>query len=205
MHKGKARMAKDTLSGAERQKKARQRKRDLGLIKVEVWVPSSGRKTIRELEAKLNKTVQLDTKDTQSMTKLTAEDIYAQLGATEEVVNGEMEISTIDGSTPIVRAVMQDVDEFPVMITVGEEQILAIVNLWTVDEIKDGKKDALNEYLLRLNMPVPLSAFSIINDQYVLYGALSVNSNITEIVEEISTLTNNVIEALESCEEYLRS
>ncbi len=198
-------MAKDTLSGAERQKKARQRKRDLGLIKVEVWVPSSGRKTIRELEAKLNKTVQLDTKDTQSMTKLTAEDIYAQLGATEEVVNGEMEISTIDGSTPIVRAVMQDVDEFPVMITVGEEQILAIVNLWTVDEIKDGKKDALNEYLLRLNMPVPLSAFSIINDQYVLYGALSVNSNITEIVEEISTLTNNVIEALESCEEYLRS
>ncbi|OUR80753.1 hypothetical protein A9Q83_00380 [Alphaproteobacteria bacterium 46_93_T64] len=139
------------------------------------------------------------------MTKLTAEDIYAQLGATEEVVNGEMEISTIDGSTPIVRAVMQDVDEFPVMITVGEEQILAIVNLWTVDEIKDGKKDALNEYLLRLNMPVPLSAFSIINDQYVLYGALSVNSNITEIVEEISTLTNNVIEALESCEEYLRS
>jgi|GEM_PF-228587 len=199
-------MVKDSLSGAERQKKARQKKRDLGLIKVEVWVPPSGRKVIRELEAELNiKNVIHDTKDTHLMTKLSAKDIYAQLSATEEVQNGEMAITTIEGDTPVIQAVMQDVDEFPVMITVGEEQILAIVNLWTVDEIKEGKKDGLNEYLLRLNMPVPLSAFSIINDQYVLYGALSVNSKISEIVEEISTLTNNVIEALESCEEYLRS
>lgn len=199
-------MAKNTLSGAERQKKARQKKRGLGLIKVEVWVPPSGRKVIRELEAELNlKNANYDTKDTHLMTKLSAKDIYSQLSATEEVQNGEMTVTTIEGETPIIQAVMQDVDEFPVMITVGEEQILAIVNLWTVDEIKDGKKDELNEYLLRLNMPVPLSAFSIINDQYVLYGALSVNSDISEVVEEISTLTSNVIEALESCEEYLRS
>lgn len=197
---------KNTLSGAERQTKARQKKRDLGLIKVEVWVPPFGRKIIRELEAKLNlSNANYDTKDTHLMTKLSAKGIYTQLSATEEVQNGEMVISTIEGDTPIIQAVMQDVDEFPVMITVGEEQILAIVNLWTVDEIKDGKKDELNEYLLRLNMPVSLSAFSIINDQYVLYGALSVNSNISEVVEEISTLTSNVIEALESCKEYLRS
>ncbi|MEH6404773.1 MAG: DUF2170 family protein [Sneathiella sp.] len=199
-------MTKDISSGAERQKKARQKKRDLGLIKIEVWVPSSGRKVIRELEAELNsRNENHDTKDTHLMTKLSAKDIFIQLSATEEVRNGEMAVTTIEGDTPVIQAVMQDVDEFPVMITVGEEQILAIVNLWTVDEIKDGKKEDLNEYLLRLNMPVPLSAFSIINDQYVLYGALSVNSNISEIVEEIATLTNNVIEALESCEEYLRS
>jgi len=196
-------MVKDK-SSAQRQQRSRDRKRSLGLVKVEVWVPPSGRKIIRELEAELTgKFLNSAMKDTQQMTKLNAEDLMTQLSATEEVANGEITVSTIEGNTPVIQAVMQDVDEFPVMITVGEEQILAIVNLWTSDDIKEGKKDTLNELLLRLNLPVPLSSFSIINNQYVLFGAMSVNSNITEIVEEITTLANNVIEALESCREYL--
>lgn len=199
-------MLKDALSGAKRQQRLRKKRRDLGLVKVEVWVSPSDRKAIRELEIELNKKhLVLNRKGTDLMTKLTAKELVSQLSATEEVANGEMVITEIAGDTPVIQAVVEDIDEFPVMITVGEEQILAMVNLWTVDEIKDGKKDELNEYLLRLNMPVPLSSFSIINEQYVLFGALSVNSNISEIVEEISTLTNNVIEALESCQEYLNS
>jgi len=198
-------MMNDKKSGAERQRKARQKKRELGLIKIEVWVPPSGRKAIRQLETELNNAIlKQPFKEDHLMTKLTATNLIEQLSLTEEVVNGEISVSTIAGDTPVIQAVMQDVDEFPVMISVGEEQIIAIVNLWTADEIIDGKKADLNEYLLRLNMPVPLSAFSIINNQYVLFGALSVNSNISEVIEEISTLTNNVMEALETCREYLR-
>jgi len=199
-------MMDDKKSGAERQRKARLKKRELGLIKIEVWVPPSGRKTIRRLEAELNNTLlNQPFIGKHLMTKLTVSNLIEQLSLTEEVVNGEISVSTIAGDTPIIQAVMQDMDEFPVMISVGEQQIMAIVNLWTADEIIDGKKDELNDYLLRLNMPVPLSSFSIINNQYVLFGALSVNSNISEVIEEISTLTNNVMEALETCREYLRS
>ena len=198
-------MVKDT-KGALRQQRLRDRRRSLGLVKVEVWVPPTGRKLIRELESELNNKFQNTvTKDRQLMKKLTAEDLFRQLNETEEAANGEMTINRIDGETPVIQAVMQDIDEFPVMVTVGEEQILAIVNLWTADDILDGKLGELNDMLLRANLPVPLSSFSIINNQYVLFGALSINSSISEVVEEITTLANNVIEALESCQEFLKS
>ncbi|MBL4907478.1 MAG: DUF2170 family protein [Sneathiella sp.] len=198
-------MVKDT-KGALRQQRLRDRRRSLGLVQVEVWVPPTGRKLIRELESELNNKFQNTvTKDRQLMKKFTAEDLFTQLNETEEAANGEMTISRIDGETPVIQALVQDIDEFPVMVTVGEEQILAIVNLWTADDILDGKVGELNDMLLRANLPVPLSSFSIINNQYVLFGALSINSSISEVVEEITTLANNVIEALESCQEYLKS
>ncbi|MCG8491966.1 MAG: YjfI family protein [Sneathiellales bacterium] len=199
-------MTKEKASSAARQKKLRQKRRDMGLVKVEVWVPPSGRKAIRELETQINnKHLVLNKEGTNLMPKLTTSDLFTQLSATEEAKNGEISVSTIEGDTPVIQTIVEDIDEFPILISVGEEQVLVIVNLWTEAEIKEGEKNALNEYLLRLNLPVPLSSFSIINDQYVLFGALSVNSSISEILEEISTLSNNVIEALESCQDFLKT
>ena len=37
----------------------------------------------------------------------------------------------------------------------------------------------------------------------LVFGALSVNSDITEIVEEITFLANNTVDALDFCKEYL--
>ena len=139
------------------------------------------------------------------MSKLTTDDLVGQLSATEEVMNGEIVIQKIDGETPIVQAILQDVDEFPIMLSVGDEQILAIADLWGIDEVKDGKINELNAVLLRANLPVPLSSFSIMGDRYVLFGAMSVNSNVDEIVEEITTLANNILDALDFCKEYLNS
>ncbi|MBL4615219.1 MAG: DUF2170 family protein [Magnetovibrio sp.] len=138
------------------------------------------------------------------MAKVTTDDLVGRLSATEEVTNGEIAIQKIDGETPVIQAVVQDVDEFPVMITVGDEQILTIADLWGIDEVKDGKIGELNAVLLRASLPVPLSSFSIMGDRYVLFGALSINSDVTEIVEEITTLANNTLDALEFCKEYLR-
>ena len=41
-------------SGAERQRKRRQRKADKGLVKVEVWVPVSCVQVVKELEKRLS-------------------------------------------------------------------------------------------------------------------------------------------------------
>ena len=120
-------------------------------------------------------------------------------------MNGEISIEKIEGEAPVIQATVDDVDEFPVMISLGEEQILVIADLWGVDEIQDGKVDALNAVLLRANLPIPLSSFSIMGDRYVLFGALSINSDITEIVEEITALSSNILDALDFCKEYLRT
>ncbi|MDE0941320.1 MAG: DUF2170 family protein [Alphaproteobacteria bacterium] len=139
------------------------------------------------------------------MSKVTTDDLMAQLSATEEVQNGEIVITKIDGDIPVIQAVIQDVDEFPIMVTVGDEQILAIADLWGSGEVLDGKTDELNAVLLRANLPLPLSSFSIMGDRYVLFGALSVNSDITEIVEELTSLADNTVDAIEFCKEYLHA
>jgi uncharacterized protein YjfI (DUF2170 family) len=198
-------MAIDPKS-AERQKRSREKKRARGLISVQIWVPPWGRKAVRDLEAQLcgNSTIS-ETKEGQHMSKVTTDDLMAQLSATEEVTNGEIVITKIDGETPVIQAVVQDVDEFPIMVTVGDDQILAIADLWGADEVLDGKTNELNAVLLRANLPVPLSSFSIMGERYVIFGALSVNSDITEVVEEIISLANNTVDALDFCQEYLHA
>ncbi|MDE0814820.1 MAG: DUF2170 family protein [Alphaproteobacteria bacterium] len=198
-------MVKDPKS-AERQQRSREKKRAMGLVSMQVWVPAWGGKSIRELEATLcNTSITSRIKDGQLMSKLTTDDLMGQLAATEEVINGEIVIQKIEGETAVVQAVLQDVDEFPIMLSVGDEQILAIVDLWGIDEVEDGKISELNAVLLRANLPVPLSSFSIMGDRYVLFGALSINSDVNAVVEEITTLANNVLDALDFCKEYLNS
>jgi uncharacterized protein YjfI (DUF2170 family) len=198
-------MAADPKS-AERQKRAREKKRAQGLISMHVWVPPWGRKAVRELEVQLcRNSANSETKGNQQMSKVTTDDLMAQLSATEEVQNGEIVITKIDGDIPVIQAVIQDVDEFPIMVTVGDEQILAIADLWGSGEVLDGKTDELNAVLLRANLPLPLSSFSIMGDRYVLFGALSVNSDITEIVEELTSLADNTVDAIEFCKEYLHA
>ena len=139
------------------------------------------------------------------MNKLTTDDLMGQLSATEEVMNGEIALQKINGETPMIQAVVRDIDEFPIMVSVGNEQILAIADLWGSNEVQEGKAAELNAVLLRANLPVPLSSFSIMGNRYVLFGALSINSDVNTVVEEITTLSNNVLDALDFCQEYLRT
>jgi uncharacterized protein YjfI (DUF2170 family) len=178
----------------------------MGLVSMQVWVPAWGGKSIRELEATLcNTSITSRIKDGQLMSKLTTDDLMGQLSATEEVMNGEIALQKINGETPMIQAVVRDIDEFPIMVSVGNEQILAIADLWGSNEVQEGKAAELNAVLLRANLPVPLSSFSIMGDRYVLFGALSINSDVNTVVEEITTLSNNVLDALDFCQEYLRT
>ncbi|MGY8937103.1 MAG: DUF2170 family protein [Alphaproteobacteria bacterium] len=198
-------MVKDPKS-AERQQRSREKKRAMGLVSMQVWVPAWGGKSIRELEATLcNTSITSRIKDGQLMSKLTTDDLMGQLSATEEVMNGEIALQKINGETPMIQAVVRDIDEFPIMVSVGNEQILAIADLWGSNEVQEGKAAELNAVLLRANLPVPLSSFSIMGDRYVLFGALSINSDVNTVVEEITTLSNNVLDALDFCQEYLRT
>ena len=47
------------------------------------------------------------------------------------------------------------------------------------------------------------SSFSMIDDCYVIFGALSVSSSTSEVVTEILTLSDNTLEAIDAMQEYL--
>jgi uncharacterized protein YjfI (DUF2170 family) len=109
----------------------------------------------------------------------------------------------ISGEQDVLQVVVEGFDEMPIFVTVTDEQMLCISYLFGQDELKEGVADELNATLLRLNVPMPLSSFAVIDDKYTIFGSLSVNSSFDDIAHELVTLADNAIDALETIEEYL--
>ncbi|MBT5230106.1 MAG: DUF2170 family protein [Methylococcales bacterium] len=103
----------------------------------------------------------------------------------------------------VLQVVVDQNEELPIYVTATEEQMLCITYLFDEKELKDNVTAELNASLLKLNVPVPLSAFAIIEGKYAIYGSLSVSSAFDDIAHELVTLGDNAIEALETLEDYL--
>ncbi len=87
----------------------------------------------------------------------------------------------------------------------GTSQLIAEVALFPQHQVKDTV--ALNELILRTHHILPLTAICIKeiagHSYYVAFGALSVDSKESVVIEEIETLFNNVAEFLELYGEQL--
>jgi uncharacterized protein YjfI (DUF2170 family) len=59
------------------------------------------------------------------------------------------------------------------------------------------------EVMLDMNIPMPLSSFSRVQDRYVVFGALSVKSSFEDVVHEVITLGENSVEAIEVMSDFL--
>ncbi|MCJ8268724.1 MAG: YjfI family protein [Psychrosphaera sp.] len=110
----------------------------------------------------------------------------------------------ISGDNDVLQVIVEGFDELPIFVTVTDEQMLCISYLFNENELKDGVSDQLNSTLLKLNVPMPLSSFAIIEDKYSIFGSLSVNSSFDDIAHELVTLADNAIDALEAIEEFLK-
>ena len=108
------------------------------------------------------------------------------------------------GEQEVLRVEVSDLEEMPIFITVTETQILCISYLFNKQEIYLEKEAELNQYMLELNVPMPLSAFALIDDYYAVFGALSCGSTIISICDELVTLASNSIDSLQALEEFIR-
>lgn len=115
-----------------------------------------------------------------------------------------LDVELFDGENAVISVKVQDRDEFPIYLTVDESQILCICYLFGEDEVDTTKRAEMNETMLMLNVSIPLSSFSKIANQYILFGALSPNSSVEEIINEIEILSDNVLEAIDAIAEYLK-
>lgn len=113
------------------------------------------------------------------------------------------EVNPIPGEVEVLQIIVEDREELPIFVSASEEQILCIAYLFKDEEVKSGAEDEMNKAMLSANISMPLSSFAKIDDQYVIYGALSVNSSLEDIVHEIEVLSSNVIEAIEAMSNHL--
>jgi len=107
------------------------------------------------------------------------------------------------GEQDVLQVIVEGNDELPIFVTQTQEQLLCISYLFGDDEVKPELRHELNETLLRLNVPIPLSAFAKIDNKYAIFGALSVNSSFDDITHELVILADNAIDALEAVTIYL--
>jgi len=108
------------------------------------------------------------------------------------------------GEQEVLRVEVSGLEEIPIFITVTETQIICISYLFSKQEIHQEKEAELNKYLLELNVPMPLSAFALVDDYYTIFGALARESKAESITMELITLAGNSIDTLQALEEYIK-
>lgn len=111
---------------------------------------------------------------------------------------------SMDGEQEVLRVEVSDFEEMPIFMTITETQILCISYLFTKQEIYNEKQVELNQYLLELNVPMPLSAFALIDEHYVIFGALACSSKFDSVTEELIALAKNSIDTLQALEEFIK-
>lgn len=109
----------------------------------------------------------------------------------------------ISGEVDVLQISVLGREELPIFVSVTDDQILCITYLWGEDEVKPEQKANMQESMLEMNIPMPLSSFAKIGDKYVIFGALSVNSSFDDIEHELAVLSNNAIEVIDDMGDYL--
>ncbi len=103
----------------------------------------------------------------------------------------------------VLDVICSNVEEFPIKIAFTETQLLSVTPLFHKSEVKPGSIDELNTMLLQLSPVVPLSAIGMQADNYILFGAMSLNTSFENIVHELEVQAENTVEVLESIQELL--
>ena len=108
------------------------------------------------------------------------------------------------GEQEVLRVEVSGREEIPIFITFTETQILCISYLFTRQEIYQDKEAILNRCLLEMNVPMPLSAFALIDDYYTIFGALDCESKDESVTQELITLAGNSREILQALDEFIK-
>lgn len=135
----------------------------------------------------------------------TTASLYEALAGSSLCTSGRADLELIDGVAPALHIVMADYGDLPIFLTVSGEQVLVESYLWSMDEVQDVAQ--FNEAILRTHKFFPLSTISLDridgDDCYHMFGALSSQSSLQNIVFEIEVLASNVIQATQAYAEFL--
>lgn len=192
-------------TSAHYQREYRNRLREQGFVKKEIWILPEQRERARLMEQELRKPQQ---ENTTNSTHLGGSNraiwrtgsLFGELSTTEFGRSGKAVFEIIDGAEPTIMITMKEYGDLPVFMNVAGDQIIAECVLWLASDVAD--QTAFNDTILRTQTLYPLSTICLgkraEEDYYLMVGALSSSSDIQDIILEIETLANNVIHVTEA-------
>lgn len=207
---------KETKSSAFYQQQYRERLRNQGFIKKEVWILPENTSKLLEIEKQFREPLLVNNQcfknDIQEYNEMKKKeiwlitDLYKELNNSELVKQGYATVEIIDGVDACLHIIMHEYGDLPLFLSVSNQQIIVEALLWSTKVIKDQNK--FNEEVLHSRKLFPLSTIAIENSgdgsvNYIMYGALSSSSLLSNIIYELETLSDNVIKATEAYDHYI--
>ncbi len=205
-------------TSAHYQREYRNRLREQGLVKKEVWIlPENARRlAMFELELRVSAKQVVasgllpakgESRMTDVVNRWTTASLYEALVKADIFASRRADLELIEGVSPALHIVMNEYGDLPLFLTVSGEQIVVEAMLWPVSDVNDPA--LFNETVLRTHKYFPLSNISLNKmegeDCYHMYGALSSASSLQDVILEIEMLASNVIQATEAYSEFLMS
>ena len=182
-----------------------------GYVKHETWVLPENRSLLKQMEQQLRQPILagsfLSENYMSASNNWNIDSLFNALNALDEVASKEITLSLIQSAEPSLRLEMNEFGGLPIHIAVAGEQIIVDTVLVDVESIND--VPAFNDAVLRSREMFPLSSIgieSMPNGQvvYNMFGALSSDSSLTNVVTEAKTLVDNVQRAIEAFERFFK-
>lgn len=183
-----------------------------GYVPKEVWVLPENKKILAEIEIILRQPYQagantLEMQMTAAVDKWTISRLFDALSALDMVTTEKVAISIVQGSDQAIKLEMLEFGALPLFIAVMGDQIIVDTLLIEAAEITDEAQ--FNNAILRSRDLFPLSSIGLetLPDDtavYSMFGALSAESSLTNIVTEIETLVENVQRATQALSHFFK-
>ena len=185
------------------QRRYRERMREAGLVKKDVWILPENAAQLAEVERQLRlpdgaRSVAGASRGPWDLDGL-------QQALYECAQRHGFVIRLMAGADPSLQLTLQRHGDLPVYLAVDGAQILVEAYLWPLSFVVD--EAAFNAQVLATQKLIPLSSVSREDvggvPSYVMYGALEAQSSLESVLFEIETLGENVIGFTESCLSHL--
>lgn len=204
-------------SSAHYQREFRKRLREQGLVKKEAWIIPENGKLLSLVEKELRLHIEPPTLGnagqlvgdamlSHNPPSWTIEKLYEAL-LTTDLATSELATFTVLNEGNTLEITLHELGDLPLLLTIAGQQMLVEAVLWAVTDVNDTAE--FDAAILRTHKYFPLSTigvetFSDGNDYYTVFGALSTNSLLANIVLEIETLGVNVIQAANAYSHFLK-
>ena len=188
----------------------RERMRGQGLVKKDVWIRPEHSEELAAIEKAMrdpDRNLELPALPALQLgAGWTIETIQHAIGETSAVRDGRITLDLIEGAESSLHLQMHEFGDLSVFIAVGGEQIIVEAFLWPVAQVLDPV--VFNAHVLRTHKLLPLSMIALQDvggvAGYAMLGELDTRSSLANLMFEIETLADNVLNATEAYAAYLR-
>ncbi|PJK14345.1 hypothetical protein CO613_06450 [Lysobacteraceae bacterium NML07-0707] len=188
------------------QRAYRERMRSAGLVKKDVWILPEYTAELAAIEKSMRSPGRTSSRTGQADAALTLAGIHEMLGHTRAAREGLMGVEWLEGADPSLHLTMHEYGGLSVFIAKSGEHLIIEAWLWPLDAVADSAR--FNTHVLSTHKLLPLSTVGIDVvagvPGYIMFGTLDARSRFENLLFELETLADNVINASEAWLEYLK-